>query len=151
MPQNDILLMISIFLSIISIVIMIIVLKNSKNNKSNNSLEQKLDDINKNMGDEFHRIRVENQNSNKEIREDVKKSLRLLSEERLSPREVKTCVFVIFFALKSRQKKWQTCKDSNLNKMNQNHLCYRYTTGLRNVYNIPLIFCVCKSVYEKII
>ncbi len=75
MPQNDILLMISIFLSIISIVIMIIVLKNSKNNKSNNSLEQKLDYINKNMGDEFHRIRVENQNSNKEIREDVKKSL----------------------------------------------------------------------------
>ena len=32
---------------------------------------------------------------------------------------------------KSRQKKWQSCKDSNLNKMNQNHLCYRYTTGLR--------------------
>ena len=27
--------------------------------------------------------------------EDVKKRLRLLSEERLSPREVKTCVFVI--------------------------------------------------------
>lgn len=39
------------------------------------SLEKKLDYINKNMGDEFHRIRVENQNSNKEIREDVKKSL----------------------------------------------------------------------------
>ena len=30
-----------------------------------------------------------------------------------------------------KQKKWQTCKDSNLNKVNQNHLCYRYTTGLR--------------------
>ncbi len=39
------------------------------------ALENKLDYINKNMGDEFHRIRVENQNSNKEIREDVKKSL----------------------------------------------------------------------------
>ncbi len=39
------------------------------------SLENKLDYINKNLGDEFHRIRVENQNSNKEIREDVKKSL----------------------------------------------------------------------------
>ena len=29
-----------------------------------------------------------------------------------------------------RQKKWQPRKDSNLNKMNQNHLCYHYTTGL---------------------
>lgn len=28
------------------------------------------------------------------------------------------------------KKKWQSCKDSNLNKVNQNHLCYRYTTGL---------------------
>ena len=35
-----------------------------------------------------------------------------------------------------KQKKWQTCKDSNLNKVNQNHLCYRYTTGLRCAYNI---------------
>ncbi len=39
------------------------------------SLENKLEYITKNMGDEFHRIRVENQNANKEIREDVKKSL----------------------------------------------------------------------------
>lgn len=75
MPQNDILLMISIVLSVISMIIMFVVLKNSKNNKSNDSVQQKIDYINKNMGDEFHRIRVENQNSNKEIREDVKKSL----------------------------------------------------------------------------
>ncbi len=36
------------------------------------------------------------------------------------------------FELKSLRwtKKWQSCKDSNLNKVNQNHLCYRYTTGL---------------------
>ena len=79
MPQNDILLMISIILSIVSIIIMVVVLKNSKNNKSSDSLEQKIDYINKNMGDEFHRIRVENQNSNKEIREDVKKSLEDMS------------------------------------------------------------------------
>lgn len=39
------------------------------------SLENKIDYITKNMGDEFHRVRLENQNSNKEIREDVKKSL----------------------------------------------------------------------------
>ncbi len=39
------------------------------------SLENKLEYITKNMGDEFHRIRVENQNYNKEIRQDVKKSL----------------------------------------------------------------------------
>lgn len=75
MPQNDILLIISILLSVISIIIMVVVLKNSRNNKSNDILEQKLDYINKNFGDEFHRIRVENQTSNKEIREDVKKSL----------------------------------------------------------------------------
>ena len=75
MPKNDILLMLSIILSVISIIIMVIVLKNSKSDKSSDSLQQKLDYINKNMGDEFHRIRVENQNSNKEIREDVKKSL----------------------------------------------------------------------------
>lgn len=39
------------------------------------SLETKVEYITKNMGDEFHRIRVESQNSNKEIREDVKKCL----------------------------------------------------------------------------
>ena len=35
------------------------------------------------------------------------------------------------FDLGIRAKKWQPRKDSNLNKMNQNHLCYHYTTGLR--------------------
>lgn len=75
MPQNDILLIISIFLSIISIIVMLVVLKNSKSNQSSNAVQQKIDYMNKNIGDEFHRIRVENQNSNKEIREDVKKSL----------------------------------------------------------------------------
>ena len=44
------------------------------------SLENKLDYINKNIGDEFHRIRVENQNSNKEIRHDVQKSLEDMSQ-----------------------------------------------------------------------
>ena len=39
--------------------------------------------------------------------EDVKKSLRLLSEERLSPREVKTCVFVIFLpGLRAKKMGW---------------------------------------------
>ena len=32
--------------------------------------------------------------------------------------------------------KWQSRKDSNLDKVNQNHLCYHYTTGLRAWYNI---------------
>lgn len=75
MSQTDILLMILILLSAISLVFLIIVFVKLKNNKQNEALEQKLDYINKNMGDEFHRNRVENQNSNKEIREDVKKSL----------------------------------------------------------------------------
>ncbi len=52
-------------------------IKKSNSEESNEikSLENKLEYITKNMGDEFHRIRVENQNYNKEIREDVKKSL----------------------------------------------------------------------------
>ncbi len=74
MPSNDILLIISVIMSALSVILVAGVLKNSKNN-TNDSLEQKIDYINKNMGDEFHRIRVENQNANKEIREDVKKSL----------------------------------------------------------------------------
>ncbi len=73
--MTDILLAVSIAISVISVVILFVVLKNTKNNNDNIALEQKIDYINKNMGDEFHRIRVENQNSNKEIREDVKKSL----------------------------------------------------------------------------
>lgn len=73
--MTDILLLVSIAISVISVVILFVVLKNTKNNNGNIALEQKIDYINKNMGDEFHRIRVENQNSNKEIREDVKKSL----------------------------------------------------------------------------
>ncbi len=48
---------------------------NDKEDDEIKSLEAKLDYMNKNIGDEFHRVRVENQNSNKEIREDVKKSL----------------------------------------------------------------------------
>lgn len=72
---TDILLIISILISIVSMIILFVVLKNSKDNKGNTALEQKLDYIHKNIGDEFHRIRVENQNSNKDIREDVKKSL----------------------------------------------------------------------------
>ena len=77
--MTDILLLVSIAISVISVVILFIVLKNTKNNRGNIALEQKIDYINKNMGDEFHRIRVENQNSNKEIREEVKKSLEDMS------------------------------------------------------------------------
>lgn len=74
MPSNDILLIISVIMSALSVILVAGVLKNSKN-RSNDALEQRVDLLNKNIGDEFHRIRVENQNSNKEIREDVKKSL----------------------------------------------------------------------------
>ena len=49
----------------------------------------------------------------------------------------------------TRQKKWQTCKDSNLNKVNQNHLCYRYTTGLRCVYNIAFLFTIFKLIIKS--
>lgn len=77
--MTDILLLVSIAISVISVVILFIVLKNTKNTNGNIALEQKIDYINKNMGDEFHRIRVENQNSNKEIREEVKKSLEDMS------------------------------------------------------------------------
>ena len=42
------------------------------------------------------------------------------------------------------KQKWQTCKDSNLNKVNQNHLCYRYTTGLQTAYNILPDSEICK-------
>ncbi len=73
--MTDILLIISIVISVVSVAILFVVLKNTKNTDNNVALEQKIDYINKNMGDEFHRIRLENQNSNKEIREDVKKSL----------------------------------------------------------------------------
>ncbi len=75
MDLITILLIISMLISAISVVILLVVLSNVKKNNSNNAIEQKLDYINKNTGDEFHRIRVENQSSNKEIREDVKKSL----------------------------------------------------------------------------
>lgn len=78
MDWHLILPLISAVISTVAVIILIILiaaLKNSKNDNQIQTLEQKLDYINKNMGDEFHRIRVENQNSNKEIREDVKKSL----------------------------------------------------------------------------
>ncbi len=74
MPFNDILLIMSVIMSALSVILVASVLKNTKS-KTNDSLEQKIDFLNKNIGDEFHRIRVENQSANKEIREDVKKSL----------------------------------------------------------------------------
>ncbi len=73
-----ILMLVCAAISAVSLIILIVVLVTLNSSKKDNKvqiLEQKLDYINKNMGDEFHRIRVENQNSNKEIREDVKKSL----------------------------------------------------------------------------
>ena len=74
MPSNDILLIISVIMSALAVILVAGILKKSKTN-TNDALEQKIDYINKNLGDEFHRIRVETQNANKEIREDVKKSL----------------------------------------------------------------------------
>ncbi len=74
MPFNDILLIVSVIMSALSVILVAGVLKNTKS-KTNDSLEQKIDFLSKNIGDEFHRIRVENQSANKEIREDVKKSL----------------------------------------------------------------------------
>ena len=51
------------------------------------------------------------------------------------------------------QKKWQSCKDSNLNKVNQNHLCYRYTTGLHIIsiafFNIAAVLAKARAGAEK--
>lgn len=72
------LMLICAIISLVSLIVLIVVLVSLKSSKKDNKvqiLEQKIDYINKNIGDEFHRIRVENQNGNKEIREDVKKSL----------------------------------------------------------------------------
>ncbi|MCH5190550.1 MAG: DNA recombination protein RmuC [Oscillospiraceae bacterium] len=49
--------------------------KRMENDEDDRATRQKLDDMSKHIGDEFHRIRLENQNGNKEIREDMKKSL----------------------------------------------------------------------------
>lgn len=76
--MTELLLAISLVISIVTIIMLVLVMKAVKSGK-NDGLEQRIDYINKNMGDEFHRIRVENQNSNKEIREDVKKSLEDMS------------------------------------------------------------------------
>ena len=49
-----------------------------------------------------------------------------------------------------RQKKWQTYKDSNLDKVNQNHLCYRYTIGLRTRHNISPFKKISSGIAKKI-
>ncbi len=77
--MTNILLLISIVISTVAIIMLLVVLKSVKDNKHTSNLEQKIEYITKNMGDEFHRVRVENQNANKEIREDVKKSLNDMS------------------------------------------------------------------------
>ena len=51
-------------------------------------------------------------------------------EAPLARYEAKPCRLHIFLPFQGK-KKWQPRKDSNLNKMNQNHLCYHYTTGLQ--------------------
>ncbi len=75
MEITIILLIISITISIVSVTAVLVTLKSLKNKDNSSATEQRLDYMNKNMGDEFHRVRVENQNANKVIREDVKKSL----------------------------------------------------------------------------
>ena len=61
------------------------------------------------------------------------------------------CLLFVKDYSRSRAKKWQTCKDSNLNKVNQNHLCYRYTTGLRCAYNITRLKWFFNAEIKKIL
>ena len=48
-----------------------------------------------------------------------------------------------------RAQKWQSRKDSNLDKVNQNHLCYHYTTGL-HASQPKQNFRDCSIIYTRI-
>lgn len=67
-----------IILSMAVLALLFILLKRMKAAESSdksNALSDKLDYLSKSIGDEFHRIRMENQNANREIRADMTKSL----------------------------------------------------------------------------
>ncbi len=55
----------------------------------------------------------------------------------------------------TRAKKWQPDLDSNQDKVNQNHLCYRYTIRLRifdtpvNIPRFPLLSREEKNFFQK--
>ncbi len=76
MELTLILAIISVIFSAIALVVLVLIAsKISKNSGEASVLAQKLDYMNKDIGDEFHRVRIENQSANKEIRENVKNSL----------------------------------------------------------------------------
>lgn len=69
-------------ISAVSLIILLVVfirlssaVKRMENDEIERATLQKLDDMSKRIGEEFHHIRMENQSGNKEIREDMKKSL----------------------------------------------------------------------------
>ncbi len=71
-----------IFIGIAFLAIMIFFLSGKLNKLSNNSnTEQKIDSLERHFGDEFSRIRTENANSNKAIRDEVGRSLEAMSKK----------------------------------------------------------------------
>ena len=74
-------------ISAVSIIILLVVfirlfsaVKRMENDDEDRIALQKLDDMSKHISEEFHHIRMENQSGNKEIREDMKKSLDGMNE-----------------------------------------------------------------------
>ena len=55
-------------------------LKSVENSDRSAELKEKLDGMLKSIGDEFSRVRIETQNNNNAVREEMKKSLELMSE-----------------------------------------------------------------------
>ncbi len=75
MELTLILAIISVIFSAVTLAVLILIVTKINKNNNNQAIAQQLDYMNKSIGDDFHRVRLENQNANKEIREDVKKSL----------------------------------------------------------------------------
>lgn len=83
MELTLILTIVSVIISAVSLAVAVLVLKSVKDGKNDGAvtgMEQKLDYISRNIGDEFQRSRTDSREGNREIREEMKKSLDDMSQ-----------------------------------------------------------------------
>ena len=83
MELTLILTIVSVIISAVSLGVAVLVLKSVKDGKNDGAvtgMEQKLDYISRNIGDEFQRSRTDSREGNREIREEMKKSLDDMSQ-----------------------------------------------------------------------
>lgn len=84
--MDSIIYIVTVVLSVVVLLLSLVVfyllkkIKSDESSEKNRELKEKLDGMQKSIGDEFSRVRIETQNNNNSTRDEMKKSLETMSE-----------------------------------------------------------------------